>query len=793
MIGQGEFVHLHLHSHYSFPDGMLKIRNLVSKVKSCGMSAVALTDYGNMFGSYEFYQECRTQGIKPIIGQEFYVTKGSGLDKSEGNDGKREGYHLVLLAKNEVGLKNLIELSSMGFLEGSHHIPRIDKKTLEEKSEGLIVLSGCVHGEIPSLYLKGKEKEAKSAAEWYKEFFDEDFYLELQYHGLKEQEKVNRFLIKLSKELDIELVATNNVHYLNKEDWETYCIFLHLRKGKELFKKQEKSFIKELYLKDAQEMYRVFKETPQALYNTLKIAEKVESERFFKYGNSLLPKYPVPKRYTSISFLERLSKEGLKRRFKQRGIVDKKRKEKYYERLRHELRVINDLRLADYFLIVWDLINWTKRKEIPIGPGSGSVAGSLVAYAIGITNIDPLEFGLLFECFLNTEETTIPNIAISIGRGNKDRAIQHLKRKYGKDKVYQPIVFSTTKAKFVIREIGEVLKISPEKIDRFVKFVPNNVKSIENVVERTPKIKEFIEKDEVIVKLLKTALKLQGLLRDTRIYETIYTTRVIVTPDTLIGYIPLAKDKDGRIVTQYDIDQLSTMGIPGIDLFELRILTVINKTLNLIKKKRGIRIDLDNIPLDDEKTFKILQEGNTFGVFQLESQGMINLIKRLNPSTFKDIVNLVSLYRPGPLSSGIVESYIRRKHGLEPVNYVFPELKTYLEDTYGLFLYREQIMQAANTIAGYSLAEANILCQIIEKEGEKKIEERRNVFVKKAVENGYSGEKAEKLFNNLVSSVKHSFRKFNAVVYGFIAYISAYLKANYPEEFSINLDVKYSR
>jgi len=320
-----------------------------------------------------------------------------------------------------------------------------------------------------------------------------------------------------------------------------------------------------------------------------------------------------------------------------------------------------------------------------------------------------------------------------------------------------------------------------------------NVKSIENVVERTPKIKEFIEKDEVIVKLLKTALKLQGLLRDTRIYETIYTTRVIVTPDTLIGYIPLAKDKDGRIVTQYDIDQLSTMGIPGIDLFELRILTVINKTLNLIKKKRGIRIDLDNIPLDDEKTFKILQEGNTFGVFQLESQGMINLIKRLNPSTFKDIVNLVSLYRPGPLSSGIVESYIRRKHGLEPVNYVFPELKTYLEDTYGLFLYREQIMQAANTIAGYSLAEANILCQIIEKEGEKKIEERRNVFVKKAVENGYSGEKAEKLFNNLVSSVKHSFRKFNAVVYGFIAYISAYLKANYPEEFSINLDVKYSR
>ncbi len=777
---RGDFVHLHLHSQYSILDGAIKVKELVNKAKELGMPAVAVTDHGNMFASYELYQACKKAGIKPIIGQEFYIAKGSRFDKKKGNEGEKGSYHLILLAKNEVGLKNLMKLSSIGFLEGFYYKPRIDKEVLAEYSEGLIALSACIQGEVPLLYLQGKEEEARKAAKWYKELFGDDYYLEVQYHGLKDQEKANRFLVKLSKELDIDLVATNDAHYLDRDDWEAHDVLLCLQTGKKLADEKRMRFpTKEFYFKDAAEMLNVFKEIPHAVFNTLKVAEKIEEVLPpFESKGYLLPKYQVPEGYTYDSFLRELAENGLERRFKEQGIVDGEVQQKYRERLNHELKIISSMGFPGYFLIVWDFINWAKKNGIPVGPGRGSAAGSLVAYAIGITDIDPIRFNLLFERFLNPERVTMPDIDVDICQEGRDEVINYVRRKYGEDKVCQIITFGTMKTKMVVRDVGRVLGMSPKEVDRFAKLIPSDAKSVEEAIEKAPEIKEMVESDETIKKLVKIAGKLQGLARQTGVHAA----GVVIAPETLTDYIPLAKSKDGDVTTQYDMGQVEALGLLKMDFLGLKTLTIIDRTIKLIEKRHGVKIEPAKLPLDDEKTFKLLQEGNTIGVFQLESRGMRNLMKRLKPSIFEDIIALVALYRPGPLNSGMAESFIRRKHGEEEVDYIFPELEPILKETYGLFIYQEQIMQIANVLAGYSLGEADLLRRAMGKKKKEIMEEQRSIFVTRAVERGYPRDKIEKLFDDIAKFAEYGFNKSHSAAYGFLAYVTAYLKAHYPKE-----------
>jgi DNA polymerase-3 subunit alpha len=789
---KGDFVHLHLHSQFSILDGAIKIDELVEKAKELEMPAVAVTDHGNMFASYLLYTACKEAGIKPIIGQEFYVAKGSRFERRRDDDGEKGSYHLVLLAQNEKGLLNLMKLSSLGYTEGFYYKPRIDKELLEKYNEGLIALSACIQGEIPSLYLRGREEDAINSAKWFKELFGENFYLELQYHGLREQERANRFLIELSKKLDIELVATNDAHYLRKEDWEAHDVLLCLQTGKKLSDEKRMRFpTKEFYFKDAVEMMNVFREVPQAIFNTLKIAEKIEDTLApFEPRGYLLPKYTVPEGYTYDSYLRELAEKGLEKRFEELGIVDGETKEKYRSRLNYELEVIKKMGFSAYFLIVWDFINWAKKNNIPVGPGRGSAAGSLVAYAIGITNIDPIRFNLLFERFLNPERTNMPDIDVDICQEGRDRVIDYVRKKYGEDKVCQIITFGTLKPRMVVRDVGRVLGFSAKEVDKLAKLIPTDAKSIEDAISRAPEIKELMEKDENVKKLVEIAQKLQGLARQT----SVHAAGVVIAPDTLTNYIPLAKSKEGDITTQYDMNQIEALGLLKMDFLGLKTLTIIDKTVKLIERIHKVKIDPYNLPLNDEKTYKLLQEGNTVGVFQLESAGMRNLMRRLKPTTFEDIIALVALYRPGPLNSGMAESYIRRKHGKESVDYIFPELKPILEETYGLFIYQEQIMQIANVLAGYTLGEADELRRAMGKKKKEIMEAHRSKFINNAVERGYPAEKVKKLFEDIAKFAEYGFNKSHSAAYAYLAYVTAYLKAHYPKELmAVMMSLDYAK
>jgi len=770
---KGDFVHLHLHSQYSILDGAIRIGELVKRAKEMGMPAVAVTDHGNMYGSFELYQKCKKEGIKPIIGEEFYVANGSRFDRKD-----KKAYHLILIAKDNTGLKNLMKLSSIAFLEGYYYKPRIDREVLEKHSEGLIALSACIQGEIPSLCLSGKREEAERSLKWYRDVFGEDFYLELQYHGLRNQEIANRHLIELGRKYDVDLVATNDAHYLTGEDWEAHDVLLCLQTGRKLSDEKRMRFpTREFYFKDGKQMYETFREIPEALLNTLKVAEKVNVS--IEEKGYLLPEYRVPEGFTYSSYLRKLAEEGLERRFSELGIRNGETKRRYRERLNHELEIIDRMGFPGYFLIVWDFVSWAKRNGIPVGPGRGSAAGSLVAYALGITNIDPIRFNLLFERFLNPERITMPDIDVDIDKERRDLVIQYVREKYGEDRVAQIVTFGTLQPKAVIRDVGRVLGIPYAEVDRIAKLVPKDARTIEEAIQKAPEIKELSEKEERIGKLVSIASKLQGLVRQTGIHAA----GVVIAPEPLTNYIPLAKSKDGDVVTQYEMGQVEKIGLLKMDFLGLKTLTIIDRTIRLIKERTGREIDIYKLPLDDGKTFELLQNGNTVGVFQLESNGMRNLMRRLKPETFEDIVALVALYRPGPLNSGMAESYIRRKHGLEPVNYEFPELEPVLKETYGLFIYQEQIMQIASILAGYTLGEADLLRRAMGKKKREIMEEQRAVFVNRAVERGYPRDKVEKLFDDIAKFAEYGFNKSHSAAYAFVAYITAYLKAHYIKEF----------
>ncbi len=776
-----EFVHLHLHTQYSLLDGAIKIKQLFPRARELGFDAVAITDHGSMFGVVKFFQEAQKHEVKPIIGCEAYVAPGSRFDKKSVRGGADAAYHLVLLAKNEKGYKNLIKLVTAGYLEGFYYKPRIDKELLREHSEGLIATSACMKGEIAQKILNNDYDGAKRALYAYLDIFGkENFYLEIMRIGIEEQDRVNEGLMKLARDTGVGLVATNDCHYLFPEDAEAHDILLCVQTGKRVEDvNRMKMDTNQIYFKSPREMADLFADVPEAVENTLKIAEACNFQ--FEFGKAHLPVYQVPEGYTISSYLRKLAFDGLKKR-RERGELDQTIPyERYEERLNYELEVIEKTGFPGYFLIVWDFVNYAKRNGIPVGPGRGSAAGSLVSYVLEITDIDPLRWGLLFERFLNPERISPPDIDIDFCKERRDLVIDYVRKKYGEKNVAKILAVGTLATRAAVRDVGRALGFSPKEVDRIAKMFPQTPDiSVEDAIKMEPRIQEEMEKNSKVKKLVEVASKLEGLCRQ----ASTHAAGVVITPNELTEYVPLYKnEKEEEITTQYDKDDLEALGLLKMDMLGLRTLTVIDTALKLIEAYKGEKVDLKHLPLDDPETYRLLQSGRTLGVFQLESSGMRELLKRLKPSRFEDLIALVALYRPGPLGSGMVDDFIDRKHGRKPIEYELPQLGPILEETYGVILYQEQVMKIASEVAGFTLGQADILRKAMGKKKKDVMAQMRELFIKGAVERGVDKEKAEDLFDKMAKFAEYGFNKSHSAAYAMVAYQTAYLKAHYPVEF----------
>jgi len=783
-----DFVHLHLHTKYSLLDGAIRLDPLFKKADELKVPAIAVTDHGNMFGAIEFYKKAKKNGIKPIIGCEVYVASQSRFEKSP-NHGGEGSNHLTLLVKNQKGYKNLIKLVSSGFIEGFYYKPRIDKELLAKHSDGLIALSGCLHGEIPQLLAQEREGEAKKVALQHKEIMgDNKFYLEIQDQGIDGQDKINQGLINLSKSLEIPLVATNDCHYLEKEDSKAHEILLCIQTGKTINDEQRMCFASDqFYFKSPEEMKELFSHIPEAIKNTLEISERCNLELRFDEIN--LPHYPVVSGYNVDSYLERIAKEGLS------GLLQAKKsrrgnseedfdEELYWRRLDDELHIFKEMGFSGYFLIVWDFIRYAKENHIPVGPGRGSVSGSLVSYALRITELDPIKYGLLFERFLNPERISMPDIDIDFCMDRRDEVIDYVVKKYGKENVAQIITFGTMMAKGVVRDVGRALNMPYGEVDKIAKLIPNRLNiTLSEAIKEEPRLKELQEKDNNVSLLLKTAKVLEGLTR----HASTHAAGVVISPKPLMEYVPLYKGTKGETITQYPMNNIEDLGLLKMDFLGLRTLTVINNTLSLIEKNKKKKMRLEDIPLDDKKTYTLLGEGNTLGIFQLESSGMRGIIKRSKPTVFEDIIALVALYRPGPLGSGMVEDFIKRKHGEIPIRYELPQLEEILKETYGVILYQEQVMKIASMLGGFSMGNADLLRRAMGKKKPDVMVQQRENFVKGAIKNGISKAKAMKIFDLMEYFAGYGFNKSHSASYALIAYQTAYFKAHYPLEFMATL------
>lgn len=775
-MSNSQFVHLHLHTEYSLLDGAIRIDELLERAKIFNMPAVAITDHGNLFGVIEFYKKANKAGIKPIIGCEVYLAPHSRFNKTRANKetGQTEeaSFHLTLLVENNEGYRNLTKLVTASYLEGFYYKPRIDFDLLSQHSAGLITLSGCLKGEIPYYLALGDYGRAEKIAKQFLDVFGSRFYLEIQKNGISEQDKINRGIIELSKKYGIPIVATNDCHYLEKTDAKAHEILLCIQTGKTIKDEKRMRFqTDEFYFKSPDEMSTAFKEIPEAIRNTIEIADRCNFQ--FKLGDYKIPVYKVPEGFTQESYLRKLAIEGLRERLNN-NIPDN-----YYERLEEELQVITKMGFASYFLIVWDFINFARKRSIPVGPGRGSAAGSLVAYALRITDIDPIKYGLLFERFLNPERISMPDIDVDFCKDRREQVIRYVSEKYGNNKVAHIITFGTMAAKAVVRDVGRAMDIPLSEVDRIAKMIPNACSSLKQAMELEPKLKEIYKKNQIMRELFDVALRLEGLAR----HASQHAAGIVISPEPLENFMPLYKNAaEESVITQFDMKALEDIGLLKFDFLGLKTLTVINETINYAEKL-GKKIDLNNIPLDDEETYRMLSSGDTVGVFQLESRGMRDLIQKMQPEKFEDLIALVALFRPGPLGSGMVDDFIKRKKGLIPIEYDLPELKEILDETYGVILYQEQVMKIANVIAGFSMGQADILRKAMGKKIEELMTNLKSDFINGAVSRGIPMEKAETLFNLMAAFGKYGFNKSHSAAYAYISYITAYLKAHYPLEF----------
>ena len=764
------FIHLHVHSHYSLLDGLPKIDQLIKEAKEQKMEAVALTDHGVMYGIIEFYQKAKAAGIKPIIGTEVYMAPNGLLNKRAKIDEKP--FHLVLLAKNEEGYKNLIKLTSIAHLQGFYYKPRIDKEILKQHSEGIIALSACLQGEIPRLIINNQTKKAEEVLQEYKKIFGENFYLEVQDHpNLREQKTVNKAIFKLAKKYKIPLVATNDVHYLKEEDAEIQDILLCVQTKKKKDDPSRLSMLDDDFsFRSAKKMQESFHDYPEAISNTQKIADQCNVE--IKFGENKLPFFPLPAGENANQYLRELCEGKITERY---GKKDKE----ISERLEKELSIIKRTGFAGYFLIVQDFVIWSKKNNIVVGPGRGSAAGSIVSYLLNITNVDPLKYELLFERFLNEDRINMPDIDLDFTDKRRDEVIQYIEEKYGQDHVSQIITFGTMAARAAVRDVGRVLDYPYMFCDKLAKTIPFG-STLGQALRQNRELKEIYSQEPQAQEIIRIAQKLEGVIR----HASKHACGLLITPLPLTEYVPVQYDSSGQektIISQYNMYAVEKLGLLKMDLLGLKNLTIIEKTLDIVEHIYDKKIDIDNIPLDDKKTFQTFQKAQTQGVFQLESQGMQKYLKKLKPTSFEDIIAMVALYRPGPIE--LIPDYIDRKHGLKEIKYLHPKLKPILEKTYGIAVYQEQVLQIVRDLAGFSFSEADVLRKAVGKKIAKLLQKQKEKFIDGCIKNKISKEIAQKIFAFIEPFAQYGFNRSHATCYATIAYQTAYLKTHYPTEF----------
>ena len=783
-MGLTDFVHLHLHSQYSLLDGAIKFDELLAHMKKHQMSAVAVTDHGNMFGAIEFYSKAQKSGIKPIIGCEVYVAPGSRFAKGNARGSSEASYHLVLLCMNLTGYQNLCRLVSAGYREGFYYKPRVNWDLLQEYNEGLIALSACLGGELPTLINLNQSDEALQRALAMADIFDDNrFYLELQENYLSEQRKANEGLVSIARKLNLPLVATNDCHYLNREDALAHEVLLCIQTGKTMDDPKRMRFPNdEFYVKTPDEMIALFKNYPDAIANTVRIAERCNLDLGRKGYH--FPQFEKPAEKSLDDVLQELSEVGLQVRLdeirKLRDLTDEDI-HVYQKRLAVELDCIKSMGFPGYFLIVADFINWGKDHDIPVGPGRGSAAGSLVAFALRITDIDPIPYSLLFERFLNPERISMPDIDVDFCIYGREKVINYVRKKYGHENVAQIITFGTMLAKGALRDVGRSLNIPYAYVDKISKMVPDipGIK-LADAIKKEPKLQSLIESDKDAAELFRIALSLEGLTR----HASTHAAGVVVTPKVLSEYLPLYVDpKSGGQVTQFPMKYVEEIGLVKFDFLGLKTLTVIENAVRLIRDGRDCDFDLKRVLDTDEKTYELLSNGETTGIFQFESSGMKEYLIKLKPNCFEDLIAMVALYRPGPLGSGMVDSFIKRKHGEETFSYDFPQLEPILKDTYGVIVYQEQVMQIAQVLGGFSLGGADLLRRAMGKKDLDEMAQQKEVFLNGAKNNNLDPKKAEIVFDLMAMFAEYGFNKSHSAAYALVSYQTAYLKAHYPVEF----------
>ncbi|HNW39446.1 MAG TPA: DNA polymerase III subunit alpha [Candidatus Omnitrophota bacterium] len=767
-----EFVHLHLHTQYSLLDGACRIPEILAIAKSFKMDSLAITDHGNMFGAIEFYLEAQKAGVKPIIGCEFYVAPQSRLEKSSSGI-EDAANHLILLARDEEGYHNLMELVSIAYLEGFYYRPRIDKEVLSRHAAGLIGSSACLKGEIACLILQKRFNDALKAADNFQNILGKgNFYLEIQGNSIPEQKIANEGLVKISRQLDIPLVATNDVHYPTRDRAAAHEALLCIQTQSTLDDPKHMRFqTEEFYFTSPAEMKKLFSDYPEALKNTLEIASRCNLELNFKQLH--LPKFSPPEGKDKEAYLLELC---------QKGMTEKKLDQdpEAQKRLEHELKIIKHMGFISYFLIVRDFIAYAKAQNIPVGPGRGSAAGSLVSYLLGITDLNPLNYGLIFERFLNPERLGMPDIDIDFCYERRQEVIDYVTQKYGRENVAQIITFGTMQARGVIRDVGRVMAIPYAQVDRIAKLIPAELDmTLKKAMESEEELNNLYKTDPQITKLINVAQSLEGLNR----HASVHAAGVIISDKPLKNYTPLFKTGDDQITTGYSMGMLEKIGLLKVDFLGLRTLTVIDETVKLVNKIHGIQIDFEKIPLNDPNTYKLLASSHTIGIFQVESSGMRDLLKKLVPERFEDLIALIALYRPGPIGSGMLDDFMKRKHGTIPIKYEHPKLEPILKETYGIMVYQEQIMQIASALGGFSLAQADILRKAMGKKIPEIMEKERKNFLNGCVKNGIKESTASKIFDLIEYFSGYGFNKSHSTAYALVSYRTAYLKANYPVEF----------